>query len=234
MRDFLLDNGFIILWVVCAAQLVLTGILFSDYGRKKDPIILCMAILGVGLCFDAVVLSMGRFILLPFLAVLSHARFAMHGLLIPMNMPVCAYAAPLYRRARTVVWVLAVIVMAAGGVAGVMRELDLTIIHEGQFNQIVRYVSVTPKNDWRELVNMALSYGMVAIIIITGIWVLIKQKTPTILLAGVLMLGFTALGPATGNADLLFLLSMVGEFCMMLFYLIYEKRHISKMYDFYH
>ena len=64
-------------------------------------------------------------------------------------------------------------------------------------------------------------------VIITGIYVLIKNKTPHIFFAGALMFVFAALGPATGNTDLIFVISMFGELFMLLFYLIYEKRNIE-------
>jgi len=43
-------------------------------------------------------------------------------------------------------------------------------------------------------------------------------------LAGFLMFAFSALGPATGNFDLIFYISMFGEICMALFFLLYAKR----------
>ena len=42
-------------------------------------------------------------------------------------------------------------------------------------------------------------------------YVWIKEKTPTFFLAGALMFVFAALGPATGNSDLIFLISMFGK-----------------------
>ena len=52
----------------------------------------------------------------------------------------------------------------------------------------------------------------------------IKQKTPYLFLSGFLMFAFSALGPATGNFDLIFLISMLGEICMTLFFYLYGRR----------
>ena len=131
-------------------------------------------------------------------------------------------------------WVLTTLVMIAGAGAGAFRELDVQYIHQGAFNQIVRYASVSPKTAWMERINTVISFGTTIPVILTGIWVTIKQKAPEILLAGVLMFLFSALGPATGNADLIFIISMFGELLMLFFFMLYEKHHVSKMYDYYH
>ena len=57
-----------------------------------------------------------------------------------------------------------------------------------------------------------------------GVIVWARQKTPTLFLSGFLMFAFSALGPATGNFDLIFYISMFGEICMALFFLLYAKR----------
>ena len=38
------------------------------------------------------------------------------------------------------------------------------------------------------------------------------------------MFAFSALGPATGNFDLIFLIGMFGELFMVLFFLLYGRR----------
>ncbi len=232
MHDFLLTYGFILLCSISVIEVILTLILFADYTKKKDPVVICMTLVGLGLCFDAIILSAGAKIMLPVLIILSRARYILHGLLIPINLAICAHAAPFYKRARQVTWVLTVILMAAGAASGVFRELDKVVLNEGFYNEIVRYVSVSPKDSWPELVNRALSYGTVVPLILTGIYITFKHKTPTILLAGLFMLGFSLVGPLTGNTDLIFLISMFGEVFMLLFYVIFEKRNISVMYDY--
>ena len=77
---------------------------------------------------------------------------------------------------------------------------------------------------WATAVSSILSYGTVVPLIIAGVVVWIKQKTPALFLAGFLMFAFSALGPATGNFDLIFFISMFGEVCMALFFLIYAKQ----------
>ena len=119
-------------------------------------------------------------------------------------------------------WCITVPLMLLGAVAGIFRELDAVTLSE-----IIRFVSISPKESWMERVNVLLTYGMMLPIFLTGIRTLVHDKSPSILLGGILMFVFSVLGPATGNADLIFLISMVGELCLLLFYVIYERRHIT-------
>ena len=224
MREFLINNAQFLVWGLTFLELVLTCLLFIDFKNKREPIVLCMALLGVGLCYDALILGFGGMILTPFLLLLSRLRFVLHGLLLPLSLIICAYAIPLYRKHRYAAWVITGIVMAAGLAAGCYREIGLA----EEIGGIVRYVSVSPKDAWMERINTALSFGTVIPLIITGVIVLLRQKSPSILLAGVLMFAFSALGPATGNADLIFLISMFGECFMLLFLALFEKFRVTQ------
>ena len=224
MRNFLIDNALYLVWGISLAELVLTGILFSDFRKKHEAVVLCMALVCAGLSYDAVVIGIGGLVLEPFLAVLSRVRFILHGMLLPLNVAMCAEAIPLYRRGRIAAWVISVILMLAGGAAGLMREIGIE-----HFAGVTRFVNLTDKGSWTELVNNVLTYGTVILLVIVGVVILIKHKSPSILLAGGLMFAFAAAAPATGNADLIFLTSMLGELLMALFFTIYEKRHVEEL-----
>ena len=223
VRNFLVDDAVYLTWGIALLEVIVTVLLFIDHHKKHEPIILCMALLGVGLCFDAIVIGFGGMILPPILPLLSRVRFVLHGLLIPLNLVICGYSIPMYPRPQRVVWVLTVLIMLAGAASGVFRQIDMA----APIGDIVRFVSVSPKSDWTEMVNTALTFGTMIPLILTGFVVLFKQKSPSILLAGVLMFAFTAVAPATGNVDLLFLTSMLGELCMLFFYMVFEKRHTT-------
>ena len=113
-RTFLLDYGLICIWVISLLELLLTGFLFIDYKAKRDPAILWMALLGVGLCYDAAIIGLGGMILPPVLPMFSRVRFVLHGLLLPLNLVICAYSLPFYRKPRIATWVLTGILMALG------------------------------------------------------------------------------------------------------------------------
>jgi hypothetical protein len=106
--------------------------------------------------------------------------------------------------------------MIAGAVSGFMTELEIS-----QVAGITRCLSSESTPAFAEKFLRVLSYGTVVPLIISGIFVWIKQKTPALFLAGFLMFAFSALGPATGNFDLIFMIGMFGELFMILFFLVY-------------
>lgn len=224
MRTFLLEYGLYGEWVLAAAEFVLMLILFSDYGKKHAPIILWMGILGAGLFVDALIVGLGFKLIEPVLLIFSRARFALHGLMLPLNLTICAMAIPLRPIPRWCVYGLTPILMALGGMAGWSRELAL----QDTIGDIVRFASVSPKDSWMEIVNSVITYGTIIVLIVTGIYMLLRERSSSILLGSVLMFAFAALGPATGSFDLIFLISMFGELFLLLFFVVFEKRHVEE------
>lgn len=214
--------GIFVAWIIAALELVSTVMLFNDFHSKRDPLILCMAVIGAGLVYDAVVIGFGGMIILPFLSLLSQVRHILQGVLIPLNILILAYSWTFYRKARIAAWILAIPLMLLGGAAGFFCELDLA-----SAGAITRFVSVSPAESWMERVNLVFTYGAAVPILIAGIRVLIKDKSPSILIGGILMLVLSVLAPAAGNTDLTLLICMFGELFLLLSYLIYEKRHIN-------
>ena len=92
-----------------------------------------------------------------------------------------------------------------------------TVLELREIAGVKRYASgeATPK--WADLISQVLSFGTVIPMILAGIIVWIKQKNPHLFLSGFLMFAFSALGPATGNTDLIFFISMFGELLMVFF-----------------
>lgn len=223
MREILLQYGLYIEWLFAAAEIVLTLILFSDFGKKHAPVVLCMALLGLGLVVDALIIGCGNKLIEPVLALLSRGRFVLHGLVLPLNLTICVLVLPLWPIPKRLLLILSFCIMALGAYAGFMREIAI----QDKIGDIVRFASVSPKDSWWEIVNTVLSYGTTIPVIITGIYLLIRERSASILLGGVLMFAFAALGPATGNFDLIFLITMFGEFFLLLFFTVYEKRHVE-------
>lgn len=88
---------------------------------------------------------------------------------------------------------------------------------------MLRHVAGDATPVWADKINRVLSFGTVLPLIAAGAVVIKRKKNPTMFLAGLLMFVFTALGPATGNADLIFLISMIGELLMAFFFYLYAK-----------
>ena len=112
--------------------------------------------------------------------------------------------------------------MAAGMAGGFATVLELR-----EVAGLVRYASGDATPGWARAVSSILSYGAVIPLIIAGVAVWIRQKTPLLFLSGFLMFAFSALGPASGNFDLIFFISMFGEICMVLCLLLYARRRAT-------
>ena len=138
------------------------------------------------------------------LSEISPIRFIAHGLLIPLLFPICAYALNFRKLPMVLVWMFTVLVPET--IANVTR---------------MKAGEGTPK--WAEAISRVLSFGTVIPMMIVGVIVWIKEKTPHLFLSGLLMFVFSALGPATGNADLIFFISMFGELLMVLFLYLYAR-----------
>lgn len=206
MRAFILESCAALVWVMAAINLAFTVLLLRRYTGERSPILLCMGLIALGLFYDALVISLGGVLEGPLLAALSRMRFVSHGGLIPLLFPICAYGLRAGKPVLTGVWIFTALVMAAGVAEGFATVLELSRV-----GGITRYVSAETTPAWAETVGSLLSYGTVVPLIVCGVAVWIRDRTPTLFLSGFLMFAFSALGPATGNFDLIFFISMAGR-----------------------
>ena len=220
MREILLNNGPVIAGVLAGLELLIAILLFAKYAKEKKLIRLLMALVAAGLVYDAAVLACGSFLPEGILKPLSQLRFVFHGTLIPLLLPICAEALGWKKKAKTIVWIVTALLMAGGLVSGLLTKLE-----PSQAAGITRYLSGEGTPALAERFTRVLSYGTVVPLIGAGIAVWIKKKDPCLFLAGFLMFAFSALGPATGNFDLIFLIGMFGELFMIFFFLLYGRRN---------
>lgn len=221
MREFLLATCPILLWVIVAIHVVFMVVLFTGYKKSKNMLYLLSGLITFGLFYDALILALGGVMTDgALLAGLSRIRFVSHGALIPLIFAICAYALNLKNIALKAVWIFTGILVVLGIAEGFAVELVLK-----DAANIIRYASGDGTPAWAEAVSGVLSYGTVIPLMIVGIIVWVKQKTPTLFLSGFLMFLFSALGPATGNFDIIFYISMYGEVLMVLFFFLYAKFH---------
>ncbi len=220
MREFLLRICPIAIWVIAAIELAILLAAAKGSDKGKKPLHLLTALVCFGLFYDALIIALGSFLgegaLFLFL---SRLRFVFHGALIPLLFAICAYALNFNKTWKTIVWIFTGILIVLGVAEGFATELSVQ-----QVAGVLRCKSGDGTPAWAGAVSSVLSYGTVIPLIIAGIVVWIKQKTPALFLAGFLMFAFSALGPATGNFDLIFFISMFGEVCMALFFLIYARQ----------
>lgn len=219
MRDFLLNNGPVIAAVLAVLELLFGILLIHLYTKKKRTILLLMAIVSLALCYDATVLALGSVLPEGILKPLSLLRFIFHGACIPLLLPICGEALGFSKKGMRILWIVTALIMAIGAVSGALTKLE-----PSNAAGITRYLSGEGTPAFAERFLRVLSYGTVVPLIIAGIIVWIKQKRPELFLAGFLMFAFSALGPATGNFDLIFLIGMFGEVFMILFFYLYGRK----------
>lgn len=218
MRDLLIENCSLVIWIIVAIEAILGVSLAAAYKKDRRPIIICMILVDFGLLVDALLINLGGFFDGGLPEPVSRLRFILHGMLIPLLFPICGYSLKLKRKVMSVIWALTAVVMVLGLAEGMSITLELI-----QIGDVVRHNSADSSPAWAETIRSFLSFGTVIPLIIVGIAVWIKQKTPTLFLSGFLMFIFAALGPATGNFDLLFVITMIGEVLMILFFMLYVR-----------
>ena len=220
MRAFLLTSCPFLVWVIAAIEALLAVLALRSWKGSRKPLFLLTALVAFGLFYDALILALGGVMKEgALLLTLSRLRFVLHGALIPLLFPICAYALDFNKTWKTIVWVFTGVLIVLGIAEGFAT--DLAVQHVAG---IVRCTSGEGTPSWAKAVSGVLSYGTVVPLIVAGVVVWVRQKTPYLFLAGFLMFAFSALGPATGNFDLIFFISMFGEVCMALFFLLYAKK----------
>ena len=220
MREILLQTGPVWAWAITLFHGLILVLALRGFRRTREPLFLLLTLLAFGLCYDALIQALGTALGEgSALRALSRFRFVFHGALIPLLFPICAYALNFRKPWKIAVWVLTAAVIVLGIAEGFATEL----VPEKAAG-ILRMKSGEGTPAWAEGISMLLAFGTIIPVILAGIAVWIRQKTPLLLLAGVLMFAFAALGPATGNMDLNFLITMFGEVFLGLFFLLYARR----------
>ena len=224
MKEFLYASCPIAVWIITALEALFVILAFRGWARKKEPLYLLTALVAFGLFYDALILSLGTALKdSAAFPALSQMRFVAHGALIPLLFPICAYALDFNKTWKTVVWIVTGLVIAAGiaeGFSIVMASEDLAGIYRFTNNK-----EVTPS--WATSVSLALSIGAVIPVIVAGVVVWIKQKTPLLFLGGFLMFVFSALGGALFS-ELNLYVTMFGEVLMALCFLLYARRKAAE------
>ena len=214
MRDFLFASCGIALWIITAIHILFMALIFSKYKRTKEKIYILTFDIAFGLFYDAFVLALGT--ILPagtLLLALSRLRYVFHGMLIPLIFAICAYALDAKGLKLKLVWILTGILILLGVADGCIRQIGVE-----EVAGVVRYASVSAPA-WADIVNSLLTFGTVIPMMIVGIVVWAKQKTPHLFLSAFLMFAFSGLGAAC--LDLMFYISMYGEVLMTLFLYFY-------------
>lgn len=217
MREFLFASCPVMLWVITVIELVFTALLFSRYTKSGNLIFLLSGLICVGLTYDALILALGSVMTEgAALMALSRLRYVFHGGLIPLIFLICAYALDFKGFWKVAAWVFTGVLIVLGIADGCIRVIGVETVAG-----ITRYASVSAPA-WAEIVNSLLTFGTVIPMMVAGVVVWVKQKTPHLFLSAFLMFAFSGLGAAC--LELMFYISMYGELLMALFLYFYALR----------
>ncbi len=208
------------IWAIAILELVLIIVMLKKYRTEKSKIMLLTLIITCGLFVDAFMIGLGAFVNIELLKGISRIRFISHGALIPLLFAICSLALNLKKPFNIIVYGITGILIIAG-----LAEAFATVLGVQEIAGIARMVSVKGETPaWAETISTVLSFGAVIPLIIVGIIIWIKEKTPCLFLSGFLMFAFSALGPATGNTEYIFYISMYGEILMVYFLYRYSLK----------
>jgi len=219
MTSFISNSAVYGIWTIAVLELVLFYFQLKNYSKSKSQIMILTAAITIGLFIDAFIIGLGAFVNINAIKGISRIRFISHGLLIPLLFAICSLALDLKKPYSSIVYGLTVVLMLAGLAEALATVLDVTEI--AGISRMASVKGQTPA--WAEGISSLLSFGAVIPLILVGIIVWIKQKTPFLFLSGFFMFAFSALGPATGNTQFIFYISMYGEILMVFFLYLYAK-----------
>ena len=106
---------------------------------------------------------------------------------------------------------------------GNVRDTKMKI--EEEFGKIKRCGMHDDTPGWVSSIDTMMNIGSVIYMMIAGLILIIVNRVFLYFLAGFFMLIFSAIGPASGNSDLNFLLSVYGEILMMIFLFVFFKKY---------
>lgn len=214
MRNVLIKNGAILVWMIDIAELLI-GI-FSLLTGFTGISILVM-IVCIGLVIDATIMALGSRIGEGlFLQRISQIRYILHGVSVPLLIPISFYMYGIESKAgKIVLWILIIAIIGLGILMGFKVKTEAA-----EVAGVLRYTTSKETPKYVVLIENLLSFGGVLPLIVIGIMHLIVHKNPFLFLSGISMLFFSGLAPATKNLDLNFIVTMIGEVFMVLFLML--------------
>lgn len=220
--NLLVSNLNIAVGVISLIELGFIVLFLKQFLKDRKAETMCMLLVVVGLFVDAALIALGAAKPEGISENVSRIRYIAHGALIPLMFPICGYALGLKSKGMKILWAVTALIMIVGVAQGFAIKLELA-----QLGNTIRHVAADDTPLWAEKVRRLLSFGAVLPVIAVGVAVWIKQKRPYFFLAGFLMFVFSAVGPATGNFDLIFFFSMLGEVCICIFFYLNQTTTIK-------
>lgn len=209
----------IAIWTISILEFVMFILMLRALKKDVKPLLACTALITFGLFFDALGISLGTVLEGAALKIVSKLRFIFHGLLIPLLLPICAYALAFNKKGKIATWAVTVVLMGLGLAESLATDLEIA-----EIGGVTRYLAGENTPGWASKVSSILSFGTVLPLMAAGVATWVKNKRPELFLAGFFMFLFAALGPATGHFELIFFISMFGEILMVFFLFLFSKK----------
>lgn len=226
MHDIIVNNIQPILWIITLLEIIFIALFAKKHIETQKPIVACMLLISIGLFVDAFLIAVGGVVgAIP--EWIARIRFICHGGLIPLMFPICGYGLKISQKAMKILWIFTAAVMVIGIFNAFFLEFNVVNIGAS-----VRQATSSMTPVWTKKVSTALSIVPVIPLILSGAVVFARFRIPYLFLAGVFMFAFAAICPATGNMDIMFVVSMFGELFMAMFYYLYvvadEKKALQE------
>ena len=204
---------------------VLYAIIFilciREYFKIRRLVFILLMIECVGLLYDSLIMLIGKNLSDNALKITNIFRYVLHAILVPILIAFTGYALQFRRDKLYTNWVITIICIIIGLAAAIATKMEI----EEEFGKLKRCGIHNETPGWVNPIDTVMNIGSIIYMIIAGIILLIVKREFFYFLSGFFMLVFSAIGPATGNTDLNFLLSVYGEILMVIFLFIFFKKY---------
>ena len=227
MYDFFMNIAAPTVWVVCGIELLL--LIYSIYKSVKTKSIFIFLVTAItfGLFYDAFITSLGTVIDAASIMFLSRLRYILHVIFVPLLFIITILTINVKREIRITVEIITLAFIILGIICIIFTKYE--VINFAGISRLVVNKELTNKaiNTIPTVINIIAVLPSIGV----GIYKLIKEKNAYMLLSGGLMFLFPMIGPILKLNDFLFLISMFGEICMIVFLILYFNKVTSKKRD---
>ena len=219
MREYFIDIPTIIIGIIIYIIIFILTIL--EYLIKKELILIFFLAEIIGLIYDGTIILLGFSMSDNVLLFFNKLRFILHGFLVPLLILFSGYALNLEGRKKLYNSIVSLLLSIIGIIVGIVTKLEIV-------NSILKRCTFSrDESKFVKIIFSLMNIGCVIYMIVAGIILYVKRRDYLFFLSGFCMFIFSAIGPATGNSDLNYLLSMYGEVLMIIFlYLFFKKNEL--------
>ena len=220
-REFFEKIAFGSVIVATVVYALIFGLSIREYFKMKRLVFILLMIECVGFIYDSIIMLIGKELSDDSLKGTNIVRYILHGILVPTLIAFTGYALQFRRDKLYINWVVTIICIILGLAAAICTKMSM----EDEFGKLKRCGIDDDTPGWVSPIDTVMNIGSVIYMLIAGIILIVVKRDFFYFLSGLLMLIFSAIGPASGNSDLNFLLSVYGEVLMIIFLFVFFKKY---------